>query len=331
MILNTLVVVTTATLLLIGSHVFGQCCAGGTSSPIAGGTSQGVLQDKQLEINTNLQYIHTTRFLDGSEVTDNFLDRFSSVYNYNRIAFGLSEKFSMSLELGYWVSKTQIGLNKRDTVSSKGIGDLVLFPRYNILNINNNGIQTDVTVGLGLKLPLGSFNDSTGHIEPFSGQTYYLTKPMVMQNSSGAHDFIFYSFFYRGYTAFNFSLFTNFIYIKKGWNPLGEKLGDYSRLGLFASKKVRKFSFTLQVAAEWVYKMKINKDIAMYTFLNYDPEATGSRKIFVVPQIGFSAFDNFHIYCLYEFPLYQHVAKTQIASQTQVSLGISYRINTLQQ
>jgi len=71
-------------------------------------------------------------------------------------------------------------------------------------------VQTDFTVGLGIKLTLGSYNDSTGHIEPFSGQTYYVTKPMVMQNSSEANDFIFYSFFYRGYSATNFSLFARY-------------------------------------------------------------------------------------------------------------------------
>ena len=213
-------------LLLKSYFALAQCCAGGSGSPIAGGSTQGVLLEGQVELNSNFQYINTTKFLDGSSPTDNFLDKYSSAYSFTRIAYGLTEKLTISLESGYWINKTQIGLNKRDTIASHGFGDFILFPRYSVFSIFNDGKQKELTVGLGIKFPIGSYNDSTPHIEPFSGQTYYTTKPLVMQNSSGATDIVFYSFYYQGYTAQQISFFANAIYIKKGWNPLGEKLGD---------------------------------------------------------------------------------------------------------
>jgi len=315
-------------LISINNNIFAQCCAGGSGSPIAGGASQGVLSENQLEINSNFQYINTKKFYSGDSLTNNFLDLFTSSYSYTRLAYGLSKNLTMSVETGYWFNKEQIGLNKIDTLTSNGIGDLILFPRYDIVNKLKDGKKTEITLGLGIKMPLGSYNDSTSMIEPFSGEEYYITKPMVLQASSGSHDLIFYGFFFRGYPAKNLSVFANAIYIKKGWNPIGEKIGDYARIGLFASKKIKKFGVTLQVSGEWISKMKINEDILMYAYPNYDPLATGSKKIFVVPQINYTFKNNITVYALYEIPIYQYVTLTQIGSQHQATVGFSYRIMT---
>jgi len=313
-------------ILFITGKIFAQCCGGGSGSPIAGGSSQGVLNERQTEINSNFQYINTTKFLDGDVNVNNFLDKYSSLYNYTRVAYGFSKNFTMSVEAGYWINKTQIGLNKSDTIISSGVGDLILFPRYDVINRTKNDKKTELTLGMGFKIPLGSYNDSLGILEPFSGQTYYIPKPLVMQMSSGSQDFIFYGFFFRGYTLKKFSLFANAIYIKKGWNPLGEKVGDYARIGLFATKTVlNKIGLTLQLSGEWINKMKINEDILMFSYPNYDTEATGSKKIFVVPQINYTFKCNVTIYTLFEIPVYQYVTKTQIASHFQSTFGISYR------
>lgn len=307
-------------------NIYAQCCGGGSGSPIGGGASQGVLQDYQVEINNSLQYINTNKFLTGSTPDTSFLDNFNSKYLYTRLAYGVSKNFTMSIESGYFIKKTQVGLNKSDTITSSGIGDLILFPRYDIINHTKNGKQTEFTVGLGIKIPLGKYNDSLGMIEPFSGETFYVPKPMVVQPSSGAHDIIFYTFLFRSYPVRSFRIFANALYIKKGWNPVGEKIGDYATVGIFAGKTFfQKLGVTLQIKGEWVDKMKLNNDILLYAYPSYDPEATGSRKIFVVPQLSYSFKEKITFYALSEFPVYQNVIKTQIASQYQATLGISYR------
>src|SRR6185369_5514737 len=126
--------------------------------------------------------------------------------------------------------------NPATTYEAKGIGDLILFPRYDIINWTEEKHRTEWTVGLGFKIPLGSYNDSAGNIEPFSGTTYYVSKPTSVQLSSGAQDVIFYTFFLRGYTEHNFKVFANAMYIRKGWNPNGEKLDDFASAAVFASK-----------------------------------------------------------------------------------------------
>jgi len=304
-----------------------QCCGGGGGSPIAGGSSQGVLQENQMEINTNLQYIHTTKFFSGDQRDTNFLDSYSSTYSYTRLAYGLSKKITISLEAGYWLDKTEVGKNKSVTYKSSGIGDLIIFPRYNIFNIEKNHKRTELTVGIGFKIPLGTYNDSSkiDSSDPFLG-SYYITKPLSVQTSSGSQDLIFYTFISRTYSLYDFRIFANALYVKKGWNPIGEKLGDYASIGLFAGKTFFKnLGVTFQLKGEWIAKMKLNETVLLNAYPNYDPEATGSRKAFFVPQLSYS-YKGFVVYALSEIPIYQHVTKTQIASQFQTSIGISYRL-----
>jgi len=313
------------------SSVLAQCCAGGSGSPIAGGASQGVLADRQMEIASNFQYVNTENFYTGDKRdTGRYLDNFNSKYLYTRIAYGITKDLTMSVESGYWINKTEVGLDKVDTIASKGIGDLILFPRYDIFNRTEEGKRTELTVGLGFKLPLGKYNDSLKRIEPFSGDAYYITKPLAVQTSSGANDLVFYAFFFRGYPLKNFRLFANAIYIKKGWNPVGEKLGDYASIGLFAGKTFfETLGITLQLKGEWVDKMKLNKNILLYAYPNYDPEATGSRKVFFVPQLSYSYKTHLTVFAYTEIPVYQYVTKTQIASQFQGTVGISFRFATV--
>lgn len=317
---------------LLGAHSARSqgCCGGGSGSPIAGGASQGVLQDRQIEINTNFQYVSTDRFFYAdSRDTAFYFDQYTSKYIYTRLAYGVTKDLTMSVETGYWINKTQVGLHAVDTISSSGFGDLILFPRYDVINRTGENKRVELTLGLGVKIPLGSYNDSMGYVEPFSGNTYYVTKPLSVQTSSGANDFIGYAFFYRGFPDQKFSVFASAIYIHKGWNPVGEKIGDFASVGLFANRTFfNKLGVTLAVRGEWIDHMQLNETVYLYNYPSYDPEATGSRKVLFIPQISYNFGGKFTAYALSEIPLYQYVTKNQVGSAFQVTTGISYRFLT---
>ena len=335
--MNKIILLLSIALIKTG-FVFSQCCAGGSGSPIAGGASQGVLMERQVDLNTNFQFISTNKFYrKDSQVPDSArsFDSFSSTYEYFRVAYGLTKNLTFSVETGYYFKKEEIGLEKNPatTYSAKGIGDLILFPRYDVINWTEEKYRTEVTLGLGVKIPLGSYNDSTGNVEPFSGTTYYVSKPTSVQLSSGSQDIIFYTFLYRGYTEHNFRIFANGFYIKKGYNPNGEKLGDFASIGLFAGKTFFKnVGITLQVRYEWVDEMKINESILLFGRpSNYFPEATGYKKLFITPQISYSK-GKISVYASSDFPVYQYINSsdfyTQVGSQHQTTVGISYRFFT---
>lgn len=267
--------------------------------------------------------------MTGDRDTAAMFNSFKSNYLYLRLAYGVTKDFTMSIESGYFINKTQIGLDNADTSKSSGIADLILFPRYDILNRTEEKKRTEITIGLGYKIPLGKYNDSTlVYTNPNTGQKIYTTSPPTVQPTNGSNDFIFYSFFYRGYPLKNFRIFANTLYVRKGWNPLGQKFGDYASIGLFAGKTFfEKLGVTVQVKGEWVGKMQWDKNIDMLALYNIDVNATGTRKVFFVPQLSYT-YKTFTVYALMEMPLYQYVNSMQIASQHQITAGISYRFFT---
>lgn len=302
------------------------CCSGGSGSPIAGGASQGVLSAQQMELSSSFQYFNSNKFKAGSKDTASLFDNFNSKYQYTRLGYGITKQFTFSTEVGYFYNKTQVGLNKSDTISSSGFSDLILFPRYNVLNVCDTNKTWEVTLGLGYKLPIGKHDDSTlVYEDPTTGEKLYTTSPPLVQPTNGSQDIIFYAFVLRGFPKQDFKLFANATYIKKGWNSLGQKFGDYAGLGIFVGKTFfDKLNITLQVKGEWIDSMKYNKNIDMLALYNIDVRSTGSRRLMFVPQLSYS-INNFTVFGLYEQPMYQYVDGVQVATQHQFTCGAAYR------
>lgn len=301
------------------------CCSGGSGSPIAGGASQGVLNSRQLELGGNYQNFSSNKFYTKDKDTVRLFDKLSSNYLYMRVAYGVTKDFTMSVESGYFINKTLIGLNKSDTIQSAGIGDVIFFPRYDLYNHKTDSTSTEITVGLGFKIPVGKHNDSTIIYTDPMGKNYYTTSPPTVQPTNGSHDLIFYGFFFKGFPRKNFRVFANGLYVKKGWNSLGQKFGDYASIGLFASMTfIKKIGITLQIKGEWMNKMQADKNIDMLAYYNIDLKSTGGKKVSFVPQISYT-HKMLTVYFVSEYPLYQYWNGTQVGSQSLYTAGISYR------
>jgi hypothetical protein len=303
------------------------CCSGGSGSPIAGGSSQGVLSDKQVEISSSYQHISSNKFKTKDHDTTRLFDVLKSDYIYTRFAYGLTNKLTMSVEAGYFIDRVQIGLNGADTIRSSGIGDLIIFPRYEVYNKKNERFKTEITLGLGYKIPLGKYNDSTlVYTNPFTNQEYYTISPPTVQPTNGSQDFIFYGFTCREYFQPKLKIFATALYIKKGWNPLSQKFGDYSSVGLFVNRMVykKRIGLTLQLKGEYIAPMRYDKNIDVLALYNIDPNSTGSRKVFVIPQLSYN-YKNLTLFGFSEIPVYQYMNGTQIASNFQFTAGFAYR------
>ncbi len=327
------IIVCFAALLFMSQELYSQgCCSGGSGSPIAGGGSVGVLAEQQMEISSSYQYIYSNKFLAKDHDTVPMFDHFYSQYIYSKIGYGITKKLTFSAEMGYFINKTQVG--KRDSLtgipidsfSSHGVADLILFPKYNVFNRSDSSKKVELTLGMGYKIPLGKYNDSSVvYHNPFTGKDIYGIMPPIVQPTNGSQDFIFYALFLRGFPKHNFKLFTNATYIKKGWNPLGYKFGDYASVGIYASKTFFKnLNVTLQLKGERIDSMRYNKNIDMVALYNIYVSSTGSKKVALVPQVSYT-YKNFTVYGLKEFPVYEYVNGSQMRSKTVLTFGLSYR------
>ena len=315
--------------LLLNSNIFAQgCCSGGAGSPVAGGAATGVLEENQLEISLNHQYNKSNKFFVENRDTTGYFDSFNSNYLFLRADYGLSKKLTMSIATGYFLNKSQVNDPQLDalTISSKGISDLILFPRYDMYNKTKNGIRTEITLGIGLKIPLGSHIDSAETIPDV-----WDVSPPITQLTTGSQDLMFYTFFFREYQKQKLRIFVNSLYIKKGYNSLGVKFGDYSSIGLFASKTIySNWGLVGQLKGEWIKEIDLGKVLEddWDFFLWEDKQKnTGSKKLFFIPQISYSQ-NGITVFATSEIPLYQYLNGTQVGSQHQFTVGVNYRFLT---
>lgn len=305
------------------------CCSGGSGSPIAGGTSPGVLAYQQMELATNFQYFSSNKFKSKDKDVTPLFDNYNSTYLYSKVAYGLTKELTFSVEMGYFFNKTQVGLNKGTTIATSGIGDLIIFPRYNVYTKVDSSKRWDITLGMGYKIPLGKDDiQMLVYTNPVTGENLFTTAPPLVQPTTGSHDFIFYGFILRGFPKRNFKLFANATYIAKGWNSLGEKFGNYSSLGVFASKTLyKKTCITFQLRGDQIGKMRPAKNVDLLAMYNVDTASTGNKRIMFVPQISYT-IKNLTIYGLYEIPIYEYVYGSQVVTKTQITFGLSYRFFT---
>jgi len=305
------------------------CCSGGAGNPIAGGASTGVLLKHQIEASINYQYNFSNNFYVGKKDTVNptSFDNLNSNYIFLRTDYGISKKLTVSLASGYFINKTKIGYNKSDTLCSKGFSDLIIFPRYNIYNNDLPFSRSEITIGVGIKFPIGSHTDSSETIPGI-----WDINPPITQLSSGANDLIFYSFFFKEYKLQKLRIFANILYINKGYNTLDQKIGDYTSYGLYFGKTFKnKISSTLQIKGEIINKMDAGESQFEWEneYLNDLEESSGSKKIFIIPQISYS-LKALSLFATYEIPIYQYLNGLQIGSKNQLTIGLNYRFLTKQ-
>ena len=308
------------------------CCSGGSGSPIAGGSSQGVLQKGQMEIGSNYQYSTSSKVLTGSQtdtVASDQINKLYSNYLYTRLAYGFTNKLTVSLEGGYFFNKNiilQHPENYDNEKKSSGFSDIIIFPKYDIFDKTDESGHTEITLGAGVKIPIGKYNDSTlfrNVIPGYGTISSYYTSPPLVQPTTGSFDYMFYSFVFREFKKAKFRVFANAIYIYKGFNPLGEKFGDYASIGIFAGKTFfKKVGITFQLKYEWVDKL-VASDIVQGKY-SVSTDNSGSKKISFVPQISYT-YKQFTLFGLTDIPMYQYVNGTQIASQYLITAGVSYR------
>ena len=312
------------------SHfIFAQgCCSGGAGSPIAGGAATGVLQENQMEVSVNYQFNQSDKFYSLNQETDALFENLRSDYVFFRTDYGLSKKLTLSIASGYFLDKSLIASDHADTTSSRGLGDLIIFPRFSVYNKDKNFKRTEIAIGLGLKTPLGTHNDSTLVISNEWVGDVYNTNPPTVQTTNGSNDLLFYSFFFRDYQKQKLRFFITSLFVRKGYNSLGMKFGDYSSLGIFASKTIyRKWGITGQLKAETIGEMQSAENINLLSLYSIDKQSTGSKKLFLVPQISYSQ-NGITVFATSEIPLYQYLNGTQVGSHHQFTVGVNYRFLT---
>lgn len=338
-------------LTIVSFTVYSQgCCSGGGGSPLADGAASGVLPAGQMEFLGTYKYTGSNRFMSGDRDTIPFFESLRSNYLFLKAEYGISEKFTFSASLGYYLNRTITEfpdtsyangemLIERNKVESSGFGDLMIFPRYNVLHTKGSR-PAELSLGLGLKIPIGHANDST-----FIGYSYFIntqqnppvldsseiwqTSPPTVQATNGSNDILVNLFFMQRYHTANLRFMVNCTYMRKGWNQLGIKFGDYSSLGISLGTTVfKRLGILAQLRGEYITPIRTHADIDVLSLYSIDPNSTGSWKLSFIPQLTYRfKRPEIQMFVTADVPLYQYLYGTQIASRWDVTCGLAYRFN----
>jgi len=300
-------------------YLYGQCCGGG--SPIAGGAAQGVLQKNQLEVAGYLQYFTSDKTKRGDILSPvRLFELKRDIYQYSRVSYGLTNELTMSVELGYYFDRTE-RLAGGFEIKGKGIADLIVFPRYDVFNIKKEKHQTELTLGLGMKIPVGDHDQTyVAYENRKTGDKFEIIKGPSSQPSTGTNDFIFHVFLYRQYLKPQLSFILTSTYILRGTNKIKQSFGDIFDVSLYASKSwTRNFSSTIQIKGE------NTAPLIDEVWISYEKN-TGGKLLSFVPQLNYQVLTcHLTITAAAEIPMYHYVNGTQIASKWLFRGGIIYR------
>lgn len=316
-----------------------QCCSagGGGAGALSGNFAQGMSLKNQWDFNLNYQHTSTTKFMKGDSAisaadyhalaANNYLHGYNNNFLFGRLSYGVTDKLTLSVESGYYLNKTEEKRNYLvNTANSTGLSDLTIFPRYNVLHKKNPLSFTDVNVGMGIKLPVGSYNDSIlVFSDTATGTDWYDIKSPAIQLSSGSNDFMFVTTASHRFILQQMTLLFSLFYINKGYNPDGGKFGDYLSASLFVTKTILpKLVGVAQFKGEFVGQ-KVNPPNYQFVSASDMAENSGSKKFIFSPSLSYSFDMGITLFAFTEIPLYQHLNGIQLASQTNFVAGISYR------
>jgi len=294
-------------LFLFPQKGFNQCCSAG--NPAGGDGSFFGLQQNELRLHLfyrysiSKDYYHLDSKYQVPYINSSFYD-----YSFLAISYGLSERLSLHSELGYFIDKTQKSVinNQDEIIRSNGLGDLNFNVKYGIFQKVKP--VTRLVLSVGIRVPIGAFNEEMNGIGI----------PISLQPSSGSFKYnaaLFYSMKKQGK---NFSWYTMAIYEMS--NVIKNEFLYYDYGDYFQYSMAGNYFLTKNLLFTTVAKLEIRAKDRREN--NIHIESTGSRVLYLSPQLMYTVKKVWHLNLYADFPLYKYVNGYQLTNKFAVQVGI---------
>lgn len=302
--------------LLMAITSYGQtCCSGGI--PLSNNIGLPVLDKGTIQIGLNYDYNNLNTLNNGTEkLDDNARLRITHSVLLNA-SYAITNNLSIE-GLFTWVNQrrkiTQFGNENLDQTS--GIGDAIFLLKHNFTELI--GRQTDFTIGIGAKTPLGSTTKT-------NSQGIILNADL--QPGSNAWDIIYWSSFSK---RFNFrpslNISSRIIYRSTGTND------DY--FGNSSYKFGNEFQAFLSFSDQFIFlKTIINPSFSVkYREANQDKirgfnlDNTGGNWVSIIPNFAINLTSNLVFSTKAEIPVYNNVDGTQLTPTYRITSGLLFKI-----
>ena len=299
-------------ILFFTNRTFSQCCSAGGA--IGGSSNVGTVDKKNLRWTAFYRNSLSEDYFRSSKVEvplGVFLK--NAYFNYvgTTIAYGVTNRLTTELELGYFINKTQVyNRPDLDNVSGSGLSNGVVSVKYNLIhNLANN---IDYTAGLGVKFPF-----------PINIQDNLKGYSIDVLPSTGTFGGVAHSILSKKFPSINFRILlinrleyntvNNF-----DFNTLSNKdyqFGKTLSSSLFLTKMiVKNLTGIVQLRHEYRTYDKRDSKIEINT---------GGILYIFSPSISYTVFKTWNFSVAYDMPIYRSYNGKQFANKYSISASVS--------
>lgn len=297
------------------NNAFAQCWSAG--NPISGTGFEPVTSKGMFQISSSVKYSLSDQYYVHDHKIDNpYIEKSSYTYQDLTVHYGLTDRFSIYSEMGYFYDKSQdldiIGSSY--CLAAHGLSD-VLFQVKGKLLKRVKPIKI-IEAFVSVKMPVGAFQEDIDGI----------TLPVSLQPSSGALKFNAGFQFQKASLNKKWAFLGSGIYemsqwIKKGY--LIYKYGDFFRISGGAYRQLNtQLSFSLLLVTDYH-----NKDIRENDQL---VEASGSFSVHMKPYLQYSFNNGPSLFINSELPIYRYFFGEQLGNTYAFQVGLRYRFGGCQ-
>ena len=301
-------------------HAIGQaCCSGG--NPLSSNLGIQSLSNGNVQFQLSYDFNVQESLVDGSSRLDDNLRKRTTDAVLLRASTALGSKWGVSILLS-WIHQGDDNYVPATMMTNKvdvnGIGDMLVFTQYQLINKNNSGLS----IAGGLKIPLGE-----NEIVDDSGISYNPD----LQPGSGSWDFIAAYSYLRDHTFLD-----NLTFISRGSYRISTEDKRFNgqqpfrfgnELQIFNGFKYQ-FLFLKQVV-EPFWLAKVRKTQPNESF-GTDESNTGGFWLDGVIGADWRMSDNFGLGLRMELPLYRSLEGTQLTMSKRFRISLLYNLPTRQ-
>jgi len=292
------------------NSAYAQCCSAG--NPFFYG-EQANMGHKELQVIGGYKYSTSDTYYNGSEeISIDFVDKAYFNYLNLQLIYGITSRFSVQTDLGYFINKTE-DYSKEGWTQSQGygLGDLTLTLKYLAYRNSTKGLS--LIPSLGIKFPVGVFDQEVDNVK----------LPITVQPSSGSYKYLVNIYFNKGFknAKWNLGTFASFEYAQLiNSANFYYKYGNMFLFSIIGSYKIFNIiNLGLEVRSDNRGKSQRENDQIV--------ESSGYNIIYTIPHISYSIAKKWLFSLNAEFPIYRYYNGIQMGNKFSVSARLSYRMS----
>lgn len=271
-------------------------------NPVGGTNNLLVLEKSSLRIISFYKYGQGSQYYEGTKKSDFDLSN-RAYYNYLSaiVSYGLTSKFTVEIETGYFFNKTQnYNLTPAYSLTGKGLSNAVILAKHGIYTEQVNRIY--ITGAVGAKIPFSS---------ELQWSENNIKLPVDIQPTIGAYGAVFSTSFVKEISGTGMRYFLTNRIETHAPNKEDYKPGN----SVFNSLYISKHLMQSWLKNNWTAILQIRNEIRSPDKINGRmKESSGSTLLFLAPQLNFVVKKEWYLSGMVDFPIFQNFKGTQLGA-----------------